>query len=368
MKKVAFAIALLAVLAVHAEPVLKAPEGISEEEFRAAMNQARSLEIVFRSVYESVRPSVVHIIAERQQKVQPGPNSADPFFFFGPQPRQMPSQTVRSEGSGFFIEPGVIVTNSHVVGPAKKVKIKMADGRTYEGRVKGADSYSDIALVEVVGVQGRPVHIADSDKVHVGEMAIAVGNPMGLEGTFTTGVISAIRKPSPDGRAGKVIQTDAPINVGNSGGPLLNLRGEVIGINFMTISPNGGSVGLGFAIPMNEARTIIAAVRESGVVERPFLGIQLMPIPADWAKDKGFKDGAFVIRVIDGTGAAQAGILPNDVVTSVNGQLINTPDELINYVLTRKIGERVVLEVIRGGQKSKVSILLGKRPDFQTPE
>ncbi|MBI3395057.1 MAG: trypsin-like peptidase domain-containing protein [Spirochaetia bacterium] len=324
---------------------LKAPEGISEEEFKEAVARARGVEIVYRAIYESVRPSVVHIAAQVTQKRESQSTMPDPFFFFGPNGRPIPPVQVRSEGTGFFVEQNLIVTNSHVVGTAKKVKVKLSDGRVLDGVVRGTDGYSDLALIDVKGADNvKSVRIADSDSVHVGDLTVAVGNPMGLEGTFTTGVVSAIRRPSPDGRAGKVIQTDASINVGNSGGPLLNLRGEVIGINFMTISPNGGSVGLGFAIPMNEVRPVIAAVKTSGSVERPFLGIQLVPVPPDIQKERGILQGAFVVSVLEGTGAEKAGIQPNDIVLKADSEAIVGPDDLVNYVIGKKhVGERVVL-------------------------
>jgi serine protease Do len=349
---------------------LKPPEGTTPEEFRDAFKQATGLQILYRSIYENVRPSVVQVIVEgtrKQGKSDYDPFFDDPFFrkFFGVprSPEEKPSNEIpQSIGSGFIIDSnGTIVTNKHVIGNAKAVKVKLHDGRILEGTVRGYDDMTDIAVIYLSKASNlRAARLGNSDELRVGDLAIAVGNPFGLDGTFTTGVVSAVGRAGLDTSGLKFIQTDASVNQGNSGGPLLNMKGEVVGINRMIVSPSGGSVGIGFSIPINEVRNIIKQITTDGSVQRPMLGIGIEPIPDEIAKKDKVK-GLFVIRVQTDTGAAKAGIKVNDIIIKVDGVDMNRPEELVQYVLSKKVGDRIVLEVLREGKELSVSVKLGKR-------
>lgn len=361
---------LLGLMSLRAQPdSLKPPEGVSKSELKEAYLQARSLQIIYQTVYENVRPSVVQVIVEGKasEKKDLHPFMDDPFFrkFFGEPPsgQTAPSQNVpTSLGSGFIIdEDGTIITNKHVVENAKTVKVKLHDGRTIEGTVRGYDDMTDIAVINLnLKSNLRPAILGDSDKVRVGDIAIAMGNPFGLDGTFTTGVISAVGRAGLDNSGLKFIQTDAAVNQGNSGGPLLNMDGEVIGINRMIVSPSGGSVGIGFSIPINEVRNIIKQIRVSGTVERPLLGVGIEILPEELNQNGKIK-GLFVSRVQSGTGAWNAGIKPNDIILDVDGKNMTEPEILVKYVLTKKVGDRLIVQILRNDKKISLSVLLGKR-------
>lgn len=346
-----------------AEPALETPPGVSESELKEAYKNANSLQRVYRAVYATVRPSVVRVVVENKVKVQPM-MFGDPFLYryFGlPEPKQggQAERVQRAQGTGFIIDAnGLIVTNAHVVGDSKTVIVKTSTGKEMKGEVRGTDKVTDIALIQVTDHSGlKPVRLGDSDSLSVGDFAIAVGNPFGLDGTFTTGVISAVGRAGVDANGGKFIQTDASINQGNSGGPLLNLDGEVIGINRMIFSPSGGSVGIGFAIPINEARDVISQIRETGSVVRPMLGIRISNLPEDrQAVSKG--KGIYVHEVINGTGAAKAGVRPDDIILKVDGKDVNKPEDLVRYVRKKKIGDRVTLDILRDERTRSVSVLL----------
>ncbi len=344
-----------------AQPALNPPPGVSAGELKEAYNNASSLQKVFRAVYTTVRPSVVRVMVENKVKVQPM-MFGDPFLYryFGlPEPKQGGDERVqRAQGTGFIIDSsGLVLTNAHVVGESKTVQVILASGKTMTGTVRGVDKVTDIALIEVKGAGVKALQLGDSDAVEVGDFAIAVGNPFGLDGTFTTGVVSAVGRADIDASGGKFIQTDASINQGNSGGPLLNLEGQVIGINRMIFSPTGGSVGIGFAIPINEARDVIEQIKKNGSVERPMLGIRISNIPED-RKTVSKGQGVFVHEVINGTGAATAGIKPEDIILKIDGNAVNQPEELVRYIRKRKVGDRVILEILRGSQTSSVSVQL----------
>jgi len=342
------------------------PARVSPEEFNEAYKRANSLQTVFRTIYERVRPSVVRVVVENRVKV-PAAVFPDPFFYryFGiPQPdnKSNREKIQRAQGSGFIISSdGLIITNAHVVNKAKNVKVALSDGRTVAGTVLGADKLTDIALIKIKKIRNlRATKFGNSDNVHVGDFAIAVGNPFGLDGTFTTGVISAVGRAGLDNSGGKFIQTDASINQGNSGGPLLNLEGKVIGINRMIFSPSGGSVGIGFAIPINEAQAIIKQINEKGEVIRPFLGIEISMLPEDRKKASNGK-GIYVRGVLDGSGAHKAGIVPDDIILTVDNKNLEKPDDLIGYIRTKKVGDRVTLKILRNNRRKLVSARLGKR-------
>lgn len=365
--------AALLPLSLYSEnPPLRPPEGISQEDFNRAYTSAQSLEIVFRAVYENVRPSVVGIVAEHhvQNPYANNPGCQDPYwrkFFPCPGQRGIPAEIVqRSQGTGFIIDDGQwVVTNHHVVGQERQVQVKLFNGRTLVGTVRGVDTLTDIALIQLQSAAGTQAsRLGNSDAMHVGDFAIAVGNPFGLDGTYTTGVVSAVGRSGLDQSGLKFIQTDASINQGNSGGPLINLRGEVIGINRMIFSPTGGSVGIGFAIPINEVRDIIRQLKESGSVSRPsrpFLGISMAALPAEYAQRTGGK-GILVVQVVKNSAAAGAGIQEEDIILKVDQQEISEPEVMKKYVAGKRVGDRLTLEILRGSQRLNITVALGAAP------
>ncbi|MBL8020993.1 MAG: trypsin-like peptidase domain-containing protein [Leptospirales bacterium] len=340
------------------------PNGVSPEEFKRAMEQTRSLQIVNRAIYDSVRPSTVQIIVKAAGDDRTAANDPilnDPFFrrFFGaPQSQGKPP----SLGSGFIIDDsGLIITNRHVVDDAKIVQVKLHDGRIVEGTVRGTDDLTDIALVQIKDAsQLKPIRLGDSDKVFVGDYVVALGNPFGLDGTFSTGVVSAVARAGLDRSGLKFIQTDAAINPGNSGGPLINLDGQVVGINRMIVSPTGGSVGIGFAIPINEVKKVLSEIKLTGTVTRPILGVQIVQLTPQGKKELGVTTGVLVIAVGQGSGADKAGIEKNDVVVSVDGRDVQTAESLASYIQTRKVGDRVTIEIVRNKISKKLEVILGK--------
>ncbi len=353
---------------------LKPPRGTSQAELNRAYERAVGLQTVYRSIYESVRPAVVHIVVEpktrKVSRAQSGPGARplmkDPlfrkyrrhFFYRGPRTNRRP----RALGSGFIIDKGgLVVTNSHVVGKARNVKVKLHDGRIIAGVVRGVDNLTDVALIRIKPFKGiTSVRLGDSSAVRVGDLTVAVGSPFGFDGTFTTGVVSAVRRGGLDSSGISFIQTDAPINQGNSGGPLVNIRGEVVGINRMIVTPSGGSVGIGFAIPVNQVSNVITSIRVRGSVLRPLLGVQISAVPRDLRKlSKG--KGVFVQAVMEGTSAWKAGIEPEDIILRIDGKSVNTPRELVTYIQRKKVGDRVIVELIRDKRRAKIAVTLGRR-------
>jgi putative serine protease PepD len=274
-------------------------------------------------------------------------------------------QTDRGSGTGFLIDrDGTVVTNAHVVGSAKQVRVRFDDdARPVGARVVGTDPSSDLAVLDVdasaaAGV--TPLPLAESDSVQVGDAAIAIGFPLGLARTATAGIVSGLEREiqSPNGfRIDKVIQTDAPINPGNSGGPLLDARGRVIGVNsqIATAGAGGGSVGIGFAIPSDTVREIVPKLEAGQTVKRAWLGL------ATTASTSGA--GAQVGSVTAGSPAAQAGVRQGDTVTKVDGKAIAAPEDISDAIAAHAPGERIEVEVTRGGSPRTLEVTLGTRPE-----
>lgn len=327
---------------------------------------------------EKVGPAVVRIDSARTVKRQvPDGFEDDPFFrrFFGDEPNsQSPERIVRGTGSGFLINSeGQILTNAHVVDGADTVTVTLKDGRTFQGKVLGDDSLSDIAVVKIEANNLPVVALGNSEGLKVGEWAIAIGNPLGLDKTVTVGVISATDRTSsqvgvPDKRIG-FIQTDAAINPGNSGGPLLNARGEVIGINTAII---GGAQGLGFAIPINTAQRIGQQLITKGKVEHPFIGIQMVNLtPEIKERLKNASNGRVVInadkgvlvfRVVSNSPGDKAGLKPGDVIQKVDNQPVTTADKVQQIIESKKVGDRLQIDVQRGGETPTLQVQLGAFP------
>ncbi|BAZ41521.1 peptidase S1 and S6 chymotrypsin/Hap [Calothrix sp. NIES-4101] len=326
--------------------------------------------------------AVVRIDTERTvvSRRIPDPFFDDPFFrrFFGDSlPQQMPSQQQqRGLGSGFIIDKsGLVLTNAHVVDKADRVTVRLKDGRTIEGKVQGVDEVTDLAVVKINAGGNLPVAtLGSSSNVQVGDWAIAVGNPLGLDNTVTLGIVSTLRRTSRDVGIGnkrlEFIQTDAAINPGNSGGPLLNAQGEVIGIN---TAIRGDAMGIGFAIPIDRAKSIASQLQKGETVAHPFIGIGMEDLTPELAKQINANpnnpiripeiNGILVARVIPNSPAADAGIRVGDVVVQVDGQRINNGEQLLNIVEQSRIGQTLQLKVQRGNQTQQLSIRTAQLQD-----
>lgn len=329
-------------------------------------------------VVERVGPAVVRINASRTVTTQAPQGFDDQMFrqFFGGQMPSMPEkQTQRGIGSGFIMNTkGDIITNAHVVEGADRVTVTLKDGRTFEGQVVGADPLTDIAVVKIKGENLPIVSLGDSEALQVGEWAIAIGNPLGLDNTVTTGIISAKgRSSSQVGSADKrvdFLQTDAAINPGNSGGPLLNAQGEVIGVNTAIIQ---NAQGLGFAIPISKAKVIAEQLMATGKVEHPYLGIQMVQLTQEikdqLKESKNIQveesEGILIIGVGNNSPAEQAGLKAGDVIKTINGEKITDPNKLQQTVESTPIGTMLPLEVSRNGKPVNVEVKVGSFPTKQ---
>ncbi|HCU1195281.1 TPA: serine endoprotease DegQ [Klebsiella pneumoniae] len=314
---------------------------------------------------EKVLPAVVSVQVEGT--ASPTLNMPEELKkYFGDNAPQEQAQPFEGLGSGVIIDAakGYVLTNNHVINQAQKISVQLNDGREFDAKLVGSDEQSDIALLQLI----KPDHltqiaIADSDKLRVGDFAVAVGNPFGLGQTATSGIISAL------GRSGlnlegleNFIQTDASINRGNSGGALLNLNGELIGINTAILAPGGGSIGIGFAIPSNMAKTLADQLIQFGEIKRGLLGIKGMEMSADIAKamNLNVQLGAFVSEVLPNSGSAKAGIKSGDVIVSLNGKPLNSFAELRSRIATTEPGTKVKLGLLRDGKPVDVEVTLDK--------
>jgi serine protease Do len=280
----------------------------------------------------------------------------------------------QAEGSGIVVDKqGDILTNAHVVDGASQVQVTFSDGHTATAQVKGVDQSADLAVVQVsASDQLHPLTAGNSDALQVGDAALAIGSPFGLQGSFTAGIISGLNRSStaPTGRAlTGMIQTDAPINPGNSGGALLDAHGQLIGINDSIQSPVEGNVGVGFAIPINRAETLLPSLEKGVAIQHPALGITAQTLTASTASQLGITgvtSGVLVIDAAAGGPAAAAGLqgtgqadVSDDIITAIDGHTIATVDQLTQYLDTKKVGDRVTLSVIRNGQHISVGVTLG---------
>jgi Do/DeqQ family serine protease len=323
----------------------------------------------FVEVAKKVKPSVVAIRSERTVTVGPGVGEdffkGTPFEDFFKQHGGPPAKRKQmGEGSGVIVDAkGYILTNYHVVAEAEKISIHLFDGRELKGTVRGSDSRTDLAVVHVEAADLPVATLGDSDKLQVGEWAIAVGSPFGLEETVTVGVISAKgRSGLGTGNYEDFVQTDASINPGNSGGPLVNIDGEVIGINAMIIQPGQG---IGFAIPINLAKTIMVELIKTGKVIRPWVGIGLQDITSDLMKffDLKEKKGALISQVYGGSPAEKAGLKVGDVVIEVGGQKVTNSQDVVREVLKKKVGQSVDFVFLREGKRTEISVITAQMPE-----
>lgn len=360
---------LAAALGLAAAPLAAAPAP-----------QVLALQDAFASVAAKAKPAVVNLSVVQEERVQV---QAPPFFFGdpedffneffqgGPRPRTYRHRT-QGTGSGFIVDPrGFVVTNEHVIRGATAIRVLLTrpDGRekTYKGRVVGRDPNLDLAVVRIQAGETFP-HLQLSERPpRVGDWAIAIGSPFALEQTVTAGIVSALRQSLPvEGRRyANMIQTDAAINRGNSGGPLLNINGEVVGVNAAIYSPSGASAGIGFAIPAAELRRALGYLMAGKQVRQGWLGVEAGPVDEVVQKRFGLPspDGALVNGVLPGGPAAKAGVQRGDVITGFNGAPVASPQELASAASHAEPGKTAGLELYRRGSRQRLSVTLGKRPD-----
>jgi serine protease Do len=303
-----------------------------------------------------LKPAVVNISTKRAAQA---PETQSPFgdderfneffkHFFGNQPRR----PVRSLGSGFVIGPdGHIVTNNHVIEGAAEIKVRLSDGRELTAAIVGRDPKTDIALLKVDAKDLPVIPLGKSAELQVGEAVMAIGNPFGLEQTVTTGIVSATGRVIGEGPYDNFIQTDASINPGNSGGPLINARGQAVGINSAIFTRTGGSVGIGFAIPVDLAKNVVTQLASAGHVVRGYLGVTIQPVTADLGKAFGLEQatGALVSTVADGSPAQKAGVKPGDIIVEYGGRKVARSGDLPVAVAETSVGRDVPLVVVRDG-------------------
>jgi serine protease Do len=340
----------------------------------------------FSDVAEQVTPAVVNITVSHEGGETRHPSIETPNFpegmplgelfqrFFrkgSPIPKnfQAPGE-FRAQGSGFIIDPdGHVVTNNHVVEGAARVEVLMNDGTRHEARVVGRDSKTDLALLKIDAGKALPfVELGNSEQARVGDWVLAVGNPFGLGGSVSAGIISARGRDIHSGPYDDYIQIDAPINRGNSGGPLFDARGQVVGINTAIFSPSGGNVGIGFAIPASTARSVIAELRDHGQVERGWLGVQIQPVTKEIAAALGRTDGegALVAAVLPDSPAAVAGLRAGDLILSLDGKAVKDFKDLPRMVAAISPGTEVAITLERGGNSRSLTLAVGEMPGEET--
>ena len=380
-------VAGLGALALAGQPLLTPADslpGLSAPAHAQSVNAARP--VGFADIVEKVKPAVVSV----RVKVEAGPQlSSDNFqmpqggqgspfeFFFkrfgmpdgkggpgmgGPGAPNRHNFTM-GQGSGFFISPdGFAVTNNHVVDKAETVEVTTDEGKTYTAKVIGTDPRTDLALIKIEGRSDFPyVRLADASP-RIGDWVLAVGNPFGLGGTVTAGIVSARGRDIGAGPYDDFIQIDAPVNKGNSGGPTFDVDGNVIGVNTAIFSPSGGSIGIAFAIPSDTVKTVVAQLKDKGSVTRGWLGVQIQPVTTEIADSMGLKSdkGALVAEPQANSPAMKAGIKSGDVITKVNGEPVNDARTLARRISTLSPGASVKLTLVRGGKEEVVTITLGR--------
>jgi serine protease Do len=338
----------------------------------------------FTDLVAAVKPAVVSVrvradVAARgiSSEDESNPFEGTPFEkyfknFRGPDGKQggrQPRQFAQGQGSGFFISAdGFIVTNNHVVDHAVKVEVLSDSGQSYDAKVIGTDAKSDLALIKVEGGKDFPfVKLAEAPP-KIGEWVLAVGNPFGLGGTVTAGIVSAQGRDIGSGSYDDYIQIDAPVNRGNSGGPTFNLKGEVIGVNTAIYSPSGGSVGIAFDIPASTVANVIPQLQKGGHIARGWLGVQIQPVTEEVAETLGLKAaaGALVAEPQPGSPAASAGLKPGDVIIGVDAAEVKDPRDLARKIAALGPNKPVELRVIRSGKEQTIHLRLGQLADVQT--
>ncbi|MGH9881995.1 MAG: DegQ family serine endoprotease [Pyrinomonadaceae bacterium] len=330
----------------------------------------------YADLVSRVSPAVVTVRStERTRAAQQFPFSDDPFFrdFFGDRtPQQQQPRRLEGVASGVIVSPdGYILTNHHVVDSASEIRVETTDNRSFVAKLVGSDQPSDLAVLKVEGQSLPVLTLGDSDKVRVGDIVLALGNPLGIGQTVTSGIISAKGRATglSDGSFEDFLQTDASINRGNSGGALVNTTGELVGINSQILSPSGGSIGIGFAIPSNMARVVMDQLIKTGKVRRGMIGVTIQSISADLAASLNLPTtrGAIVTSVRAGGPAEKAGIKRGDIITAINDQPIADSNNLRNMVASTAPESSTTVTLLRDGRELKVKVTLAELPASETP-
>ncbi len=360
-------------LSAIAVSALLASPAISQD--RLVPTSQNQLRLSYAPIVQRVQPAVVNVYAAKVVQNR-NPLMDDPMFrrFFGV-PGQQPEQMQRSLGSGIMVDPsGLVVTNNHVIEDADQVKVSLSDKREFEAEIVLKDSRTDLAVLRLKDVKEKfpTLEFSNSDDAQVGDVVLAIGNPFGVGQTVTHGIISALART----QAGITdyqffIQTDAAINPGNSGGALVDMTGKLVGINTAIYSRSGGSIGIGFAIPANMVRVVVASAKGGGkAVQRPWLGARLQAVTPEIAETLGLKrpTGALVSNVTPNSPSARAGLKLSDLIISIDGQAVDDPNSFDYRFATRPLGGTASLDVQRGGKPVKISIPLEVAPDTARDE
>jgi Do/DeqQ family serine protease len=318
-----------------------------------------------------VTPAVVSVSVESEARVMTNPLLNDPFFerFFGPQPQQPEMVPQRGAGSGVIIDAdnGFVLTNNHVISGAVRVTVTLSDNRRFEAEVIGSDEGTDIGLLRIDADNLTALELGDSDSLEVGDFVLAIGNPFGIGQTVTSGIVSALGRGglSADGYE-DFIQTDASINPGNSGGALIDLNGQLVGINSAIIAPTGGNVGIGFAVPSNMASGVMEQLLEFGEVRRGRLGITISDLTPDLSERLGLDiDLGAVVREVElNSPAEQAGLQPGDVIVEFDGEAVEGSSDLRNKVGLLRLGSKARIVYIREGRRETVEATIGRAPEL----
>ena len=356
------------------DPVANNPAGTGPP---ASTSPSAGPAISYADVVSKAAPAVVTIHSQmRVRQPQQYPFGNDPFFreFFGDRiPQQAPERRREGLGSGVIVgQDGYVLTNHHVIDGADRIKVALNDNRTLEAKVVGSDPPSDLAVLKIEA-SGLPVlALGDSDRTRVGDVVLAIGNPLGVGQTVTMGIISAKSRQTglSNGSFEDFLQTDAPINQGNSGGALVSTNNELVGINSQILSPSGGSIGLGFAIPSNMARSVMEQLINTGKVRRGQLGITVLKIPSEEASKLGVDQGPGVVvyQVQPGSAADRAGLRRGDIITALNGTAVNDPNSFRNIIAGTAPGSEVTLTVKRDGREQQVRATLDEfTPQAEQP-
>ncbi|KVO79515.1 Do family serine endopeptidase [Burkholderia ubonensis] len=318
---------------------------------------------------QKAMPAVVNVFSSKDGSLPPDPRAKDPLFryFFGDRnARKQQDEPAANLGSGVIVSPeGYILTNQHVVDGADQIEVALADGRTATAKVIGIDPETDLAVLKINMTDLPTITLGRSDQSRVGDVVLAIGNPFGVGQTVTMGIISALgRNHLGINTFENFIQTDAPINPGNSGGALVDVNGNLLGINTAIYSRSGGSLGIGFAIPVSTARTVLESIITTGSVTRGWIGVEPQDVTPEIAESFGLqqKSGAIVAGVLQGGPADKAGIKPGDILVSVNGEEITDTTKLLNVVAQIKPGATAKVHVVRKGKELDVHVMIGKRP------
>ena len=363
-------IPILFAAAISLLPVFTQAAGAQE---RQVPNSVRQLQLSFAPVVKRVSPAVVNVYAARIVENN-NPFLTDPFFrqFFGAVPRE---QVERSLGSGVIVDPaGLVVTNFHVISGASQVKVALADKREFDADIVLKDQRSDLAVLRIKGTKERfpTLEFTDSDELQVGDVVLAIGDPFGVGQTVTHGIVSAVARTQVGISDYQFfIQTDAAINPGNSGGALVDINGRLVGINSAIYSRSGGSQGIGFAIPANMVRVVVASAEDgSGAVKRPWLGAKLQDVTPDIADSLGLQRpaGALVANVSAGGPAAKAGLKSGDLIVSVDGAAVDDPNAFDYRFATKPIGTTAQIGIVRQGHNLVLPIALQSLPDTPREE